>query len=209
MSGGRAVWRWVISRRNSCTLMATRVTAWIMRRRMDSFCSLWQRRYRFASLSTLHASLRERRTPTSIASCADASHASCGPRNDQARSRLSPIENIPRSSSASRRRRRVPSGPSCAVQTSRRTPYRRGLRSSGGSTANDPRAAIANGTDGAAPSHKGVALSIPRQRANAAIHRRRIDQRRAPPPCGYGSRPSSISRWRGRTERKASRGSPT
>ena len=188
--------------------MATRVTAWIMRRRTDSFCSLWQKQRRFALPSNVRVIRPERRAPPSIASCADASHAKTAPHNDRAPSRLSPIENIPRSSSASRRRRRVPSGPSCAVQTSRRTPYRRGLRSSGGSTANDPRAAIANGTDGAAPSHKGVALSIPRQRANAAIHRR-IDERRDPPPCAYGSRPSSISRWRGRTERKASRGSPT
>ena len=38
----------------------------------------------------------------------------------------------------------------------------------GGSTADGPMAAIANGIGEAAPSHKGVALSIPRRRASAA-----------------------------------------
>jgi hypothetical protein len=72
---GRRLCIWVMSRRNSCTVMAIKTAVAIRQLRIDSFCSLYRRRWEFLFQASLRASRRGMRKRASKASYDDASRA--------------------------------------------------------------------------------------------------------------------------------------
>ena len=202
-----AICRWTISRRSSCTLIATRITDSFKRRRINSFCSLCRRRRRFALPSNGRAGRRERPEPTSTTSCVDASHARSALRNDRAPSRPWPIGSIPRSSSASRRRRRVPSVPSSGSEGHIERHVRRiGDRATDQQPMIPGRRLQAKQTKTSPVIEPRTFRSLASGQAPPVV--RQISPPPGPPPCACENRPSSISRCRERRGHKACHGFP-